>query len=142
MLVSLYRFLDVPRASHASVAVPMTRRAKAAIGARREASQLLRENYKQLGIKTPSPTEPEMTCFIDDGSRGLATYWVENHAMREVAAEEMVTQLIADTSEEEVRAYFNLREDDPLPGAEIEGRDSYCGGDITYDEETGYDASE
>jgi hypothetical protein len=134
--------LDVPTYNPASVAVPLTRKAKASMAARREASQLLRESYRQLGLKAPAPPELGLTCFVDDGSCGTATYSVENNAMREVAAEEIITQLIAETSEAEVREYYNLKEDDPLPGVEIDGRDSYCGQDIAYDEEANYDVSE
>jgi hypothetical protein len=148
VVMSLYKVLDEDRAIRTYLAVPMSRKAKDSIASKREASALLRENYKDLGIRPPksevqSSYEAEGNCFLDDGSRGSATYRAENanNSFREMAAQDILDSLIDASSETEVREYFNLKKKAPLPGIDMSDRDDYCGLEMSYDEETGYDVS-
>jgi len=128
----------------ARLAIPMSKRTKIAMAAMREASQLLRESEKELGVKT---TEPDRvpTCFDYEPPipgeapevRG-STYFVSaDGGAREAAAQDILEYEMQDVADEDdVRAFFGLEEgEDIAPEVDPECTDADRMG---YDEDTGY----
>lgn len=128
------------------LAVPMSKRAKEAGNAKREATRLVRESFKELGI--PELSDPPADAGWDDPESPVAgrdarcssatSFVLADGGMREIAAQESLEAEIRDVADEDdVRAYFGLRKNEPIP-LEI---DTECvhEEDITYDDDTGYD---
>ena len=130
------------------LAIPMSKRTKDAIEAKREASRLLRECRKEMGLKSsesllppPEPTWADYdppTSGQDAECSSATTFLSVDGGLREIAAQDILAHQIQDVGEEDdIRAYFGVGADEPIP-LDI---DTECmrGEDISYDENTGYD---
>jgi len=149
VLQELYRDLEHSQDPNVpSLAIPMSKRTKEAVEARREASRLMRESRKELGLKpSPAPNPPPEPTWADydpptanrDAECSSATTFLSaDGGLREIAAQDVLEEMVKDVGDEDdVRAYFGLEEGDPIPlNVDTE---TMRGDSISYDENTGYD---
>jgi hypothetical protein len=150
IIQELYRVLERTGDNYKQrLAIPISRRTKQAMQAKREASQLIREGRKELGLKgpdiAPAPERESTYADYDPPSPGVDSKCYSSRllletdgGLREIAAREILEESLKDVGDEDdIRAYFGLEEDESLP---VEPDNEFMK-ETEYDENNGYDVA-